>query len=1480
MKTWKKIARLLFILVVVIPTAAAVAVQIPAVQTALVGKVTDTLSEKLDGSVHVGKVYFSFPNNIILRDIDIIHGACDTVAHVGKILANVSTPSLVFSNHAHIRRISVEDGQVAMRRLDNSTTNLKALLAPMLKDRKKSEGPLNLPWDAIRADRVNLKNINFSADSIDVRDLNLSLRDIRYDGNLTARIEQLTLEERVRDIHLDRLDGIVTLDGDGLQVQDFHFNDRNSQLTADVGLGFADFADFSDFPQKVRIDASLHNSLLDLQTLRSVLGDKIPALALWLDGRVTGTLSDLRSDRIHVQSDTQGTAADLRFRLKGLPDLNHTYINAEIAGGRTSTADLAEILAGINPSFKKSSISKFAPGEPISLHVQAVGTLANLQLTGRIDTKSMGAAALDGNLHLKNGQFGMEGTLGSETLQLGRVLGISSIGPLTCHTGVSFASSKNNLTVDVESLHIDRFSFNGYEYHDIAATALLDNGHLAANLLSGDPNLQLRLHSDVDLGGKGKSNHYLVDLDLDYADLDALFFDKRDSTSLRLALDADILQTPEGAFLGEATIQDMEAMLGDRRFPIGNLKAVSTQHEFGYNLGVDADILKADYDGNIFVADFIKEALHIVMEDNIEHLFGSKHSREEDESHPEQYGSLRLLTLNLQPLFDFFKPGLFVSPQTSVSLDLISDEVQGGVSSELVALDNHFLRNLQGRFYTMGEQLLADFDVDRMQLGGLTAENVTLDAVSDSSRVDLRASFLNEDGSGNRASLNTRVNFADPQQEGYLIQAKILPSEITLANHTWRLTPATIQYRDKHIQIHDFALRSGGQSLLADGVVGTECSDTLRVKLNDFDISMANAFLAKNLDLQGNLTGEGEGFALLGEGKGILLDIFGREIFMAGVELGDLHLNSHWDDPNAQFLFLAESTLEGRHPLNASASYRPANKQATLDARLDKLAMGIVAPLLDGIASDITGTVSGHLKASGPLNKLAIESEGTRFNQLGFLLDYTKVRYVADGPFTVGSTGVTFDGIDLTDPFGQHGKLTGGVPYDHFKNLTLNARIDLRNMQVLNTTAHDNSTFYGQAFANGQVRLMGPLNKVRLGLTLTTQPNTAVHIPVGNSAKERTSLLTFINNENDRRLGLIDSIVQAKQTVKEKGNKGNNDLNVSLRLNATPDGEILLEIDRNSGDILKARGNGQIGITAGNHADFTIQGDYRVESGNYHFGMLGITARDFSINPGGTIGFNGDVMDSDLNLTANYRTKASISPLIADSTAVSTRRAVICGIQLTGKLANPQISFKIDIPDLDPTTQSMVESALNSEDKRMKQALALLVSGGFVPDEQSGIVNSSTMLYSNASEMMASQLNNIFHQLDIPLDLGFNYQPTEDGRNIFDVAVSTQLFNNRVSINGNIGNRQYYSSSNSDIVGDIDVEIKLNKSGQLRLTLFSHSADQYSNYLDQSQRNGAGIVYQEDFNSFRELWRKIFHIKGDERQAPPGSDPARRPRPE
>ena len=57
MKTWQKIVRLLILVVILLPIATFIAVQIPAVQTFIVDKVAGKLAKNIDGSVHVGKVY-------------------------------------------------------------------------------------------------------------------------------------------------------------------------------------------------------------------------------------------------------------------------------------------------------------------------------------------------------------------------------------------------------------------------------------------------------------------------------------------------------------------------------------------------------------------------------------------------------------------------------------------------------------------------------------------------------------------------------------------------------------------------------------------------------------------------------------------------------------------------------------------------------------------------------------------------------------------------------------------------------------------------------------------------------------------------------------------------------------------------------------------------------------------------------------------------------------------------------------------------------------------------------------------------------------------------------------------------------------------------------------------------------------------------------------------------------------------------------
>jgi len=416
----------------------------------------------------------------------------------------------------------------------------------------------------------------------------------------------------------------------------------------------------------------------------------------------------------------------------------------------------------------------------------------------------------------------------------------------------------------------------------------------------------------------------------------------------------------------------------------------------------------------------------------------------------------------------------------------------------------------------------------------------------------------------------------------------------------------------------------------------------------------------------------------------------------------------------------------------------------------------------------------------------------------------------------------------------------------------------------------ENKTLYGDVSASGSVDITGPFDDILLNIDGTTTGNGNLHIPLSNSSSDRKdNLLTFVQADDDDYDEADSDDYDSMEDLDDgssKAKKSRSKLTVKLRARATQDVTAWIDIGENT---LSGVGSGIIDIES-RDADnyFGINGDYTLNSGNFHFSAMNLVSRDFDLEDGSTIRFNGDIMDSDLDINGLYTTKTSLSNLLADSTG--TRRTVNCGIHITDKLRNPKIDLSIDVPDLDPTSQAMVQAALNTDDKMQKQFLYLLIAGTFLPSEESGITTGgSSMLYSNVTSIMAGQLNNIFQKLDIPLDLGLNYENNERGTDLFDVALSTQLFNNRVIVNGTIGSRRETggtTTDNGDVTGDLDVEIKVNKDGSLRAKLFSHSADAYTNYLDNSQRNGAGITYQREFRTFGEFFRDLFSSKEKRRE--------------
>jgi hypothetical protein len=166
-----------------------------------------------------------------------------------------------------------------------------------------------------------------------------------------------------------------------------------------------------------------------------------------------------------------------------------------------------------------------------------------------------------------------------------------------------------------------------------------------------------------------------------------------------------------------------------------------------------------------------------------------------------------------------------------------------------------------------------------------------------------------------------------------------------------------------------------------------------------------------------------------------------------------------------------------------------------------------------------------------------------------------------------------------------------------------------------------------------------------------------------------------------------------------------------------------------------------------------------------------------------------------------------------------------------------------------------------------RQILSLLVLGRFyTPEYLRGSYEASNpnVFGTTASELASNQLSNWLSQISNDFDFGFNYRPgNQMSDDEIELALSTQIFNDRVSINGNIGNNatRATSSNNNNIVGDFDMNVKLTNNGKLQLKAYNRSNNNLI-YETSPYTQGIGVSYHESYDTFGELWRKFTRLFG------------------
>lgn len=1467
----------LLVLAGILPVLVYIALQIPVVQTTIARKATDYVSTMIDGEIHVGKIAIALFNRVNLKDVYIVGADKDTLVSFKKLSVHISTNALT-QGKVLINSINLQNGVFNYIAYKDSTNIINKTFRIKKKKEKK---PIKLPEFYIND--LNLKDFRFnyinhhklgrdSAENVikdpgcmnfaDIRvsDITIYASHIRSDksGVLTADLRRLLAKDK-SGWEVKEFTGEIVWTQNEVRVNDLHLRDNFSDVRSRY-LSFFSYkiGDISDFVDKIIMTSDFQNTFFDFRTLSKIT----PAmngndLKVYLTGPVTGPVRDLYGERLKISSENRMLDLDITARIQGLPDFRTSQMNATVHKLTTLNSELSATIGKFTKGKEPDFLKRIDSSETIVYRGTFDGTVDDFINEGILKTSSLGKIHYSANMDNRNERMKLSGRIVTDNLDISDIIGNSNIGDISIDSNFEMEYDKisRKTAVYLPDTYVRKFQFNNYSYSDITLRGRYSEDNLDVRVISHDPNISFILQGKNDIIDGQDS--FSVYLDVPYANLHNLGLDKQNRTSeIGFRVIANITeetnrQTQQSDYFGSIIFRDINYTNDSRKYNVGDISLHSVAQNRKFSVLLNTPFLNLDYSGDFSIMALGRKINDLLKIKDINKIIAAiQDSSSNEEGH--RKASLEINTTNIGDLLGIIAPSVRISDNSNIRME-IQDNLVLKLDSEIgyVTVGNTRLNGIKANLDNTSGKICLDLKCSDAEINHIMAENNSISAIIRDSIIDLDYTLNNTRYNNNSLNLKTSISFTHTPESRNITDIAIHDSEFRLKDRIFRISPSTVRLSDKLVGIKDFSIGGKDQSLTADGTLSEKTKDSLNVYLNNFDLSFLSSMFSNRLQATGIVNGEINMSRMFSKNPGIIMDLDGKGLTLFGRDLGNIKIMSKWSEMDKQFNLLLNNSVAGRNQLNVIGFYKPQSDFMNFTVAIDSLDVSYSEPFLTDLAKDMSGYISGDISISGNSKALYMKTDNILLDNIKFTPEYTGVPYTLNGKIRSSDRNISTENIIIQDDKGNTAFLDAEIMHNSFRNIFLNSRLTFRNLHCLKTNESDNDKFYGDVFATGDVSVTGFTNDLLLDFTCKTEDYTTLHVPLGSSSSaSRTNLLSFTKAD----------ILKEKSDIPNRSNARKSKFQIKGKVEVNQYAKLLVEINKQMGDIIRCSGNGIIDLNMDSGTGLLdIRGDYTITEGNYTFVLMGLTSKDFIINSGANISFNGDIANTILNLGATYRTKASVSTLIGDKTAVESRRNIDCGIHMNGPLSNPQISFTIDIPDLDPITKGKTESALSSNDKIQKQFMALIISGSFIPDEQSGIVNNTTILYSNAGEIISNQFNNIFRQLDIPLDLGLNYQPGENGQtDLFDVALSYQAFNNRVLINGNVGTSQ---KTTSDWSGNFEAEVKIDKAGKFRAKLFTRSMDDYSNYLDNTQRSGFGFTIQDEFDDLGDLFRSIFYSR-------------------
>ena len=1448
-------------------------------QTWLAQEASAYLSSELGTEVSIDKVEITFFDEVDLKGVYLEDVRKDTFLYTDNIHANIADWS-ISESFVNVSNLSLQGGHCHIRTYaGDSTMNFQHIVDYFTSD----EPDTSSSNFRINLQQLELKDLHFVLHDenssplehgldfahIDLNHFSGQFSDFWMDqGKIGINIDNLAFQDH-SGLKLSKLSSEISFDSTLLSLKNFRLGLSNSHLSAnELRLETPNGSvDWSDFMNKVKFSADFNPSTLHLSDLAYFVPD------IWgFDGVITinsldvsGPIYGMRLKNVDLSLlDTTRIKGD--FKIPNLDDFNSAIFEEDIALFRTSISDIRKMnLAAMLDEkgakdleknllqFQKANVVKLENGsfrggiESFVVDGDLYSGLGNIHSDYGIQFEFHEA---DGLYHYRGAQ---DESLGKhiivENLDLGTITANSTLGSISGYLRINGKGfDEKNLDLKFNGL-LSSFGIYDYDYKNIQ----VKQGHFAKNRFTGvvdieDDNLALVYDGFVDLN---KDMYFNFSIEIDSAHISKLAKKQKEFYEQIISkIKVDIHGTDINKLYGSLSIEDLSYTDRDIEFGMDKLTLSISRSEIADSIVLRSPYIDLDLYGKYDLADVghavVQQFSYVI--DNIIDIERKDRTRDE-------FYSLKVDLKDVNSIIQFFDPDIYIAGgsiirsefnnrEKSFAFDFNSELVEyHGTEIEEIKVENHFDSTKASIFYQSDYVKLND---------SIEVKNVYLDSYVKDNK------FLTNLGWDGIGKLHPALfAFESEITKSFQVLTTFKPSFFFLKDHKYDITKdSRFLWSLDQMVFDDFKISHKENYIGLDGQVSKNPNDWLNITVFNFDLNDLNGLIDGMPNLQGLLNIQGK-----------VSDIYNNLNFQAHSEIdefyvdnnlvGDLFLDSRWIERSSSIELGGTLNRADIKTFEFKGQYftKLEKDNLSLDVTFANTDISFLNAFEDpDLYTDISGFLDGKLHVSGELAN-PIVTGGLSLVKTRVKVPMFNVYFEASGKLSMNDGEIIANHIQLKDQEGNLADCQMQIYHYDWSDWNYNITLDMDNptktkqFLALNTDYKEGDYYYGKAYVTGFVSVFGYDNHTEINVDVKTKPGTDLTLPMyGDSDIEENSFVIF-----DENFFLPDSL-KNKDNQMDHQEVSRLGMTLNMKFNVTPSASVKIVFDPLTGDQIIAHGDADLEINMDDFGDLTMLGKYEINNGKYEMRMKGLVEEDFSLVKGGTVEWTGSPYDALINLKAEFYRNVSLNDIMPPEAGTSKKKDDVVGtLVMTNTLMAPELGFKISSPTKNDLAIKALAEIQNNQDELNKQFFALLVLKRFIPI-YGGAAGGENVVLGIAETQINSILGGMSEKYQLEAGLS-------DGQTT--LGLNTQV-GDRTTISTSFGvlsDEDGGSSGGGNLVGDVDIEYRLNKDGSFTMNFFNET-NEASITAQGHFTQGVSLHYQETFNTTREFraWQKFLNI--------------------